>query len=145
MRIVPLSFTALALLTFLGSGCQSPAPHSSADAYFQENVKPVLESQCLRCHAGKLAPSGLDLSSAATALPGRHPDGRAYIVPGKPDQSLLVTAVARNGSHPKLMPRTPLSLTDDQIGALREWIEDGAFWPTTAAGNLHAVANPENP
>lgn len=69
----------------------------------------------------------------------------AFIVPGAPDRSRLILAVERGGSHPKMMPRTAVSLTDDQIGMLREWIEDGAFWPTGKQGVLRAQRSGENP
>ena len=114
------------------------------DAYFVRNVKPVLERNCLRCHDGVKLPHEINLSSGETALKARK-KGRSYIVPGKPDSSLLVTAISRNGIHPFLMPRLTLSLTDDEIGALREWIEDGAVWPAGQAGRLKAKRNPENP
>jgi hypothetical protein len=38
-----------------------------------------------------------------------------------------------------------MTLTEDQIGDLSEWIEDGAYWPKGDAGQLHPVFNPENP
>ncbi|MCX6855510.1 MAG: hypothetical protein NTV80_11475 [Verrucomicrobia bacterium] len=37
------------------------------------------------------------------------------------------------------MPRAEVSLTDDEIGMLHEWIEDGAYWPKGEQGRLHAV------
>jgi hypothetical protein len=43
------------------------------------------------------------------------------------------------------MPRADISLTDDQIGVLREWIEDGAFWPDGERGTLRAQSSPEKP
>lgn len=145
MRFAPLSVLPLALLSLSGSGCQTSAPQADATDFFVSNVKPVLQKQCLRCHTGPMAPAGLDLSSGQTALRAQKADGRRFIVPGDPDHSLLVQAVARSGTHPKLMPRLVLSLTDDQIGILREWIEDGAHWPAASAGQLTATANAENP
>ena len=71
--------------------------------------------------------------------------GRPFIIPGDPDCSLIVAAVTRRGTHPRLMPRQELSLTEDEIGELSEWIEDGAYWPEGSAGKLQAVFNPENP
>jgi hypothetical protein len=47
--------------------------------------------------------------------------------------------VQRGGTHPKMMPRKEISLTEDQIGMLREWIEDGAYWPEGEKGTLKAV------
>ena len=131
-------------LLMLGSGCQT-TPSAAKPSYFAEHVKPILEAQCLRCHQGPNAPAGLNLSNRDNALAAQNRRHHRFIVPGQPDQSLLLQAIARNGTHPKLMPRLTLSLTDDQIGVLREWIEDGATWPQGAEGQLHAVPNPENP
>lgn len=112
--------------------------------YFDTQVKPVLEQHCLQCHNGRQKVPALDLSSKATAFT-KNARGRDYIVPGKPGSSLLITAVQRGGTHPQMMPRTDLSLTEDQIGALREWIDDGAYWPEGKAGALHAQKSVENP
>jgi hypothetical protein len=106
--------------------------------FFVTEVKPILERNCLRCHNGVTLPGKLDLRSRDTVKPG-------YIRHGNPDDSLLITAVSRNATHPRMMPQCPVSLTDDQIGVLREWIEDGAAWPAGHEGRLRAVPNPENP
>ena len=42
-----------------------------------------------------------------------------------------------------MMPRKDISLTEDQIGELREWIEDGAYWPAGPKGILKAETGPE--
>lgn len=108
------------------------------ERYFVNEVKPVLERNCLRCHNGATLPGRLDLRSRDMVKPG-------YVRAGDPDDSLLITAVSRNANHPRMMPQCPISLTDDQIGVLREWIEDGAAWPVGHEGRLRAVPNPENP
>ena len=124
---------------------QSPAnPGTTNEAFFLESVKPILERSCLRCHNGTTSPGRLNLTSKAAAFQIQK-DGKSFILPGKPNESLLVTAVSRKGTHAKMMPQLPVSLTDDQIGILREWITDGAAWPAGKKGNLHPVANPENP
>lgn len=112
--------------------------------YFITQVKPVLQQHCLACHSGALPPPALNLTSKATAFT-RSASGRDFILPGDPDCSLLVSAVQRGGTHPKMMPRTEVSLTEDQIGMLREWIEDGAYWPTGESGTLCPQKSRENP
>ncbi|WP_395736769.1 c-type cytochrome domain-containing protein [Prosthecobacter sp.] len=130
---------------FLLAGCSLLPPSQTArEQYFHTQVKPVLQQHCLQCHNGRLPPPSLNLTSRALAFT-RSPGGREYILPGDPDCSLLISAVQRGGTHPKMMPRTQVSLTDDQIGMLREWIEDGAFWPEGAAGMLRPQKSAENP
>jgi uncharacterized membrane protein len=123
-----------------------PASSESAVAaqkLFTDEVKPIFQQHCLRCHSGTIA-SVLDLSNHATAFMP-HPTGRAYIVPGKPDDSLLIEAVSRDGLHQRMMPPLQVTLTDMEIGTLREWIEAGAPWPTGTAGSLRPVHSAEHP
>ncbi len=134
-----LGIVALSIL----AACQHPTS-SSGEPYFSAHVKPILEQHCLRCHTGNHPPAGLNLTTRDLAMTSHHRSGKTFIAPGKPDASLLLTAIARNGSHPQMMPRATLSLTDDQIGTLREWIEDGAHWPSGDAGRLHHVSTGEN-
>jgi hypothetical protein len=129
------------------TGCVAPRRPSSGDtaALFVEEVKPILERNCLRCHNGSSPLRTLDLRNRALAFASTRPDGRPFIIPGQPDRSLIITAVSRQGTHPKLMPRQPVSLTDMDIGVLRDWISAGAGWPSGPDGELHAQPNPENP
>jgi len=136
------SFWLVAGLAVL-SGCAVPHAESGAERYFVREVKPVLQQHCLRCHNGAQPPPALNLSSRATAF-AIGPGGESFIVPGKPDRSLLLTAVQRGSTHSRMMPRTDLSLTDDQIGMLTEWIQDGAFWPEGRAGELRHEPSGEN-
>ncbi|HEY1048998.1 MAG TPA: c-type cytochrome domain-containing protein [Prosthecobacter sp.] len=110
--------------------------------YFLTEVRPVLQQHCLACHNGMMPPPALNLTNAETAF--RTRPGGAWIVPGDPASSLLIKAVERGGTHMKMMPRTEVSLTDDQIGMLREWIEDGAYWPEGKDGVLRVRKSREN-
>lgn len=134
----------LSLLLLLPAAC-AVRPHAPDERtrYFQTEVRPVLQQHCLACHNGTMPPPALNLSSAETAFQPRK--SGAWIVPGDPSRSLLIKAVERGGTHLKRMPQTDLSLTDDQIGMLREWIEDGAYWPEGESGVLHVQKSRENP
>jgi hypothetical protein len=136
-RLLPLAALAL-------GACQL-SPQTAGHQHFLTEVKPVLERQCLRCHSGPTPPAGLSLEHHDGGAFKRRPDGRSFLVPGQPDASLLIRSVARGGTHPKLMPRLDVSLTDDEIGVLREWVEEGAGWPRGREGRLRPRFNPENP
>lgn len=137
LRFLPVLFvvTACSLL---------PGGKSERASYFHTQVKPVLQQHCLQCHNGSLPIPSLNLASKTAAF-ARSASGRDYILPGAPDRSLLISAVQRGGTHPQMMPRTEVSLTDDQIGMLREWIEDGAYWPKGDSGTLRPQKSAENP
>jgi len=132
-------------LLFIATSCSLlPPSRSERERYFLTQVKPVLQEHCVKCHNGSLPPPALNLTTKATSFK-RSASGRDYILPDDPDCSLLISAVQRGGTHPKMMPRAEVSLTDDQIGMLREWIEDGAYWPVDARGTLHSQKSAENP
>ena len=83
----------------------------------------VIETKCLSCH-GAPQMSGLDLHTRPTAIRGGKRG--SSIVPGKPDESLLLRAVA--GAAEIKMPPGKDSLSAGEIAALRDWIASGAAW-----------------
>lgn len=146
--LVPVCAVGLLLLA-LAACASKPAPESPVEAlagraYFVQYVKPILESQCLRCHQGANAPAGLSLVQRSGPFTPRKRD-KAYIVPGDPEASLFYTTITREGTHPLIMPRLDITLTDDDIGALHEWIEDGAYWPDNPDGFLQPRYTIQNP
>ena len=74
------------------------------------------------------------LDSREAALKGGE-TGPA-IIPGKPEQSLLVQAVMHTKSDLGMPPKEKLTTND--IGVLASWIRHGAVWPavTLAAAPL---------
>lgn len=138
----------LLVVTSLGmmTACACVQGDRAEAAYFEAHVRPVFQANCLRCHQGPQAPARLNLADRQSALTSiSQRTGRPFIIPGDPDCSLIIAAVTRRGTHPRLMPRLDVSLTEDEIGELSEWIEDGAYWPEGEAGKLKPVFNPENP
>lgn len=142
----PYHLIATAALSLALVACSALKNPRAEVTYFEQHVKPVFQANCLRCHLGPHAPARLNLEDRESALASVSPrTGRPFIIPGDPDCSLIIAAVTRSGTHPRLMPKLDVSLTEDEIGELTEWIEDGAAWPAGAAGQLKPVFNPENP
>jgi hypothetical protein len=84
----------------------------------------TLEEKCLKCHNPSVRMGGLSLATASDATKGGA-HGPA-VVPGKPDDSLLIRMIS--GDKPKMpMQGTPLSSA--QVAEIRRWIEQGAPWP----------------
>ncbi len=69
---------------------------------------------------------GLDMSSRAALLRGGALG--PSIVPGKPEESLLVQAITHRHQRLK-MPLEQQKLPDGQISDIAAWIRDGADWP----------------
>jgi len=110
----------------------APLAAGDADAdprimFFREHVRPVLVENCLRCHnpARKRRSGELDQTTMAAILTGGM--GGPAIVPGRPDESLLIKAV-RWVDEDLQMPLHEDKLPDDLIAALEKWVADGAVW-----------------
>src|SRR5262245_29601276 len=101
-------------------------PRSAAEDFFEKKVRPLLTENCLGCHGPQKQRGGLRLDSRAGVMTGG--DSGPAIVPGKPDESLLIKAVHYTG-EPKMPPKTKLKSA--QIAALTEWVRQGAPWPDT--------------
>ncbi len=92
---------------------------------FREDVTPILEASCVKCHARGQSKGGFRLETREQLLKGG--DSGAAVVPGKSAESYLVELVA--GVDPdNVMPQKGSKLTSEQVGILRRWIDDGVPW-----------------
>ena len=120
MRTTLLAMLALAAPAF-AAGPATPGLSSRALA--------VLETHCHKCHGASKREGGLRLDRRDEALNGGD-SGPAFIS-GKSAESRLIKYVAGVDSD-ELMPPEGDKLTDEQIGLLRGWIDQGADWPADA-------------
>lgn len=79
---------------------------------------------------------GLRLDTKKAALAGGS-SGPAFI-PGRSAESRLIRRVMGEGREAR-MPLGGKPLTDDQIAALRRWIDAGAPWPNDETGAGHGL------
>ena len=125
-RMIARPFTALRIL-LLFTGSWSRAHGSAGEEFFERRVRPVFAEHCHDCHsASTKIRGGLSLDSRADLLRGGE-TGPA-IVPGQPEDSLLLAAV-RHRKPDLAMPAKQPKLPDSVIGDLESWIRDGAPWP----------------
>ncbi len=126
MKFTP--FLAVALSLAAG---RAPAAGPAAESaeFFEKKVRPVLVEQCVSCHGPKKQQGGLRLDGKAAFQKGG--DDGPVVIPGKPDESMLVKAVRHQGEL-KMPPKKKLPA--DQIEALAEWVRSGAHWPDAAPG-----------
>ncbi len=86
--------------------------------------------RCAQCHGATLQMSKLDLSSRDAMLKGGE-KGPA-VVPGDAEASLLYKRIA--GLQAPLMPMPPVpALNAQEIELVKNWINQGAKWPASAA------------
>ncbi len=104
----------------------SAEPQFTPEAFefFEREVRPLLLEHCASCHSASVenVKGGLSLDSRDELLQGGE-SGEA-IVPGKPDESLLVEAIRRESFE--MPPEKPLN--DKARLTLERWVEMGAPW-----------------
>lgn len=99
-----------------------PAAHK---VNFSQEIKPMLEASCIKCHGRGRDRGGYRIDSRETTIQGGH--GGEAIVPGKSAESYLIELVM--GFDPdNVMPQKGTKLTREQVGLLRAWIDQGVAW-----------------
>ncbi|MEZ5940821.1 MAG: PSD1 and planctomycete cytochrome C domain-containing protein [Planctomycetaceae bacterium] len=99
------------------------------DVDFSKDIQPIFRERCYECHGSETHEAGLRLDARDHALAGG--DTGEVIIPGAPDESLLIKLVS--GDDPdRVMPPDGDNLTAEEIASLRKWIEAGAEWPVDA-------------
>lgn len=93
---------------------------------FQDQIQPLLQSACGRCH-GQKEHGGLSILHRDRLLAGGE-SGDAAIVPGRPEDSYLMELIAAEKDDYRMPPKGD-GLDDKQVGLIREWIRDGAHMP----------------
>ena len=134
VRALEIWGVGLLLLPIAGCGPppEPPAFHPSTPAeaaamhQFQAEVKPIFQGNCYRCHFGMNHKGKFNLDTRALLLKGG--DRGVAVVPGHPDQSLLLRLVRHQGPADHPMPMPPKDkLSDGEIEAISRWIADGAI------------------
>ena len=122
MRIIYLLMTA----SLAVADTKLPPPANKTIDY-DTDVRPLLSQNCYSCHGGEIQQSGLRLDLRQNALRGG--DYGPVINPGNSATSKLIRRLV-NGDGGLRMPPTG-TLSDDEIGILRAWIDQGADFKTT--------------
>src|SRR3954464_15588550 len=101
-----------------------------ADDLFASKVEPLLKERCYKCHShesGKMK-GGLTLDSKSGWEEGGD-DGPA-LVPGRPDESLLIKMIRWADADHQMPPKEKLA--DADVALLTEWVKQGAPDPRSS-------------
>lgn len=98
------------------------APSREQLDFFEQKIRPLLIERCYKCHADKQAKGGLRLDDRPAWQKGG--DTGPALIPGKPDESLLVKAIRYQSDEVKMPPAGRLA--DAEIALLEEWVRMGA-------------------
>jgi hypothetical protein len=128
----------------LGKGTP-PSNARGGDSFYSRHINPILDANCVACHGEGKMNGGLRVDSYELLMKGGK-DG-PVIVPGHPEQSLLLQRVTLPTNHKQFMPaegKPPLK--PEEIAWIRAWIQQGASpTETKLAGVALADDAPEPP
>jgi hypothetical protein len=112
-----------------------PDPHPSKEAadFFEKKIRPIFVRRCYECHSGdpKKAKGHFVLDTRDGLRKGG--ESGPSIVPGHPDQSLLIEAIRYEGLEMPPNERLP----DDEVAELVRWVTMGAPDPRIPKSNKH--------
>ena len=100
--------------------------------FFEQNIRPILQSRCYKCHSGEA--KELHANLYLDSKPGWQQGGDSgiAIVPGAPDESLVYQVLSYSDEAPTQMPPEG-KLPEKEIELLRQWIAMGAPDPRMQA------------
>ena len=113
----------------------SPAPTTPGGdkISFSSQVRPILSNNCFACHgpdsANQSSPFRLDTAEHSRANLAKEGDPPRYgIVPGKPEESLLLKRIVASDPHEVMPPPESKKkpLTEEEVAIVTEWIRQGA-------------------
>jgi hypothetical protein len=126
----PLAAVFSAICAAVAVGSPSAAAEEDGFDFFERRIRPLLIERCLKCHAGEKARAGLRLDSREGWAEGGR-SGPA-IVPGAPEESLLIRAVRWSDDELKMPPKERLAPAE--VALLERWVAGGAPDPRRGEG-----------
>jgi len=122
-----VSYRALLPVLFLAAPIQAAEPSRAQVEFFEKKIRPVLVQHCYECHSddAKKAKGGLKLDTRSVTRKGG--DSGPGVVPGKPKDSLVLTAIRYHDDDLRMPPkdRLPETVAKD----FESWITSGAVDP----------------
>jgi mono/diheme cytochrome c family protein len=106
-----------------------PPVSSATGVTYEKDIKSIFDTSCVKCHHGEKPKAKLSMDTLEGVLKGSK-EGKV-VIPGKSAESKLVLSIAYVGEEDDYMPPVHnkagiKKLTDDQIGLIRAWIDQGA-------------------
>ena len=106
-----------------------PAASTKTGVNYATDIKPIFDASCTKCHGDQKPKAKLRLDNLEGIVKGSE-NGKV-VDPGNSAKSVLVHNVAHLGDEDDFMPPPKnkmglKKLTDEQIGLIRAWIDQGA-------------------
>jgi WD40 repeat protein len=89
---------------------------------FNDHIKPILRSHCLKCHGDDKAEGDLNMQAYASLLRGGG--GGKVVKAGRSSQSLMFKAITNPDAEARMPPNSP-PLSKEKIALIQKWIDSG--------------------
>ncbi|SVD34928.1 uncharacterized protein METZ01_LOCUS387782, partial [marine metagenome] len=105
---------------------------SVGEKLFALKVKPLLAQKCMACHGDdpKKIKGDLDMRTRESMLRGGETYEDEALIPGKGEKSFLYILSTRVEEDMEMPPKEADKLTKEQTWWIRDWINEGAPWPS---------------
>lgn len=107
---------------------------TEGEKLFALKVQPLLKEKCFGCHSSEAdeLEGAFSIESRAKLLEGGDAYGDSVVTSGDADSSLLMGMISREEAGYEMPPKEAEKLTQEEIWAVRDWINAGAAWPDDA-------------
>jgi hypothetical protein len=109
----------------LPAAAEEPVSQAVSRIEFSRDVLPILQKRCFACHEGADPESGIRLDQHAE-LTGTE-SGHPLVRPRDSANSILVARLTAADPDSRMPPDGP-PLSQNEIGVLKRWIDDGLEW-----------------
>jgi len=105
---------------------------SDGEKLFALKVKPLFAQKCMACHGDdpKKIKGDLDMRTRESLLLGGETYEDEVLIPGKGEKSFLYILSTRVEEDMEMPPKEADKLTKEQTWWIRDWINEGAPWPS---------------
>lgn len=120
---------AIQSVAVAGATLMAGAANADAPIDFARQIRPILSKNCFACHGPDTEhrEAGLRLDEGAAATARR--EAGAAIVPGKPEESLLIQRVSASDVDERMPPaKVGPPLSAEEVSLLRQWIAQGGVY-----------------
>ena len=135
MNSTKRAFAALAAafnfaVTAAAADAKLPPASDKKDVTYTTDLKPIFDANCAKCHSGDRAKAKLHMDTLEGILKGTK--AGKIVTAGDSANSIIVKAIAHaTEDKDEWMPPMPnkagaKTLTPEQIGLVRAWIDQGA-------------------
>jgi len=124
---------------FLGSFLLSLRAPAQEKVTYQDQILPLVQANCSKCHSADKKKADLDLTSYQGALTGSG--SGAVVVSGNPDASKLWKALT-HAEEPFMPPNRP-KMADKELDTFKKWILGGLLETTGGKAVVAAASGPD--